>query len=107
MGSCEAGLILKIGVPASPRKARRAIPRGATSFASVAIFWYDNSMDATIRDNITPGLKVDIIQKHHHGAGQLTRGIIAELLTNSANHPRGIKVRLTTGEVGRVHTIIG
>ena len=62
-------------------------------------------MDPTNRDNIRPGLKVAIVQKHHQGSGELTEGIVADILTNSPNHPRGIKVRLESGEVGRVQII--
>lgn len=63
-------------------------------------------MSGTIRDNIKPGLEVDIVQKEDQSSGDLTRGIVADILTNSANHPRGIKVRLESGEVGRVQNII-
>jgi len=62
-------------------------------------------MDGQIRDNIKPGLQVAIVQKHHQGTGELTEGIVADILTNSPIHPRGIKVRLETGEVGRVQSI--
>lgn len=63
-------------------------------------------MENTIRDNIRQGTKVSIIQKHHQGSGELTEGIVAEILTNSPEHPRGIKVRLESGEVGRVQEVI-
>ena len=59
------------------------------------------------RTQITPGLKVAIVQKHHQSTGTLTEGIVQDILTNSPTHPHGIKVRLTTGEVGRVQSIIG
>lgn len=62
-------------------------------------------MEAQYRDNIKQGLKVSIIQKHHQGTGELTVGIVSDVLTNSATHPHGIKVRLETGEVGRVQVI--
>lgn len=62
-------------------------------------------MPGTNRDNIKPGLHVAIVQKHHQGTGELTEGIVADILTNSSNHPRGIKVRLESGEVGRVQAI--
>ena len=58
------------------------------------------------RSQLQPGLTVDIIQKQDQRTGQLTRGVIAQLLTSSASHPHGIKVRLTTGEVGRVQTLV-
>jgi len=63
-------------------------------------------MNGQDRKNIKTVLRVAIIQKHHQGTGELTEGVVADILTNSANHPRGIKVRLETGEVGRVQEII-
>lgn len=63
------------------------------------------TMDGTIRKNIYPGLAVDIVQKQDQATEILTQGIVQDILTNSAEHPRGIKVRLTTGEVGRVKNI--
>ncbi|GGL82547.1 hypothetical protein GCM10010840_20340 [Deinococcus aerolatus] len=62
-------------------------------------------MSVPPRSAIRPGLTVDIVQKHHQRSGQLTRGVVAQLLTSSATHPHGIKVRLTTGEVGRVQAL--
>lgn len=58
------------------------------------------------RKNITIGLNVSIVQKHHQRTGELTEGVIQSLLTNSPNHPHGIKVRLETGQVGRVKKIL-
>ena len=63
-------------------------------------------MDGRRRSDIKPGILVNIIQKHHQRSGELTEGIVKNLLTNSPNHPHGIKVRLETGEVGRVQEII-
>jgi len=63
-------------------------------------------MDGTNRNNIRSGTKVLIVQKEHQRTGQLTEGIVKDLLTNSLNHPRGIKVRLSNGIVGRVQKII-
>ncbi|MDD4271577.1 MAG: YwbE family protein [Patescibacteria group bacterium] len=62
-------------------------------------------MPGTNRNNIKSGFNVAIVQKHHQASGELTQGIVADILTNSPNHPRGIKVRLETGEVGRVREI--
>ncbi|MFA5360234.1 MAG: YwbE family protein [Patescibacteria group bacterium] len=62
-------------------------------------------MPGTNRDNIRPGLHVAIVQKQDQRTGELTEGIVADILTNSSNHPRGIKVRLESGEVGRVQAI--
>ena len=58
------------------------------------------------RDNIKSGLKVKIVLKQHQRSGELTEGVVADILTNSKNHPHGIKVRLQDGQVGRVKEII-
>jgi len=58
------------------------------------------------RAEVQPGLTVDIIQKADQRSGKRTRGIVREILTGSAFHPHGIKVRLTDGRVGRVEEII-
>jgi uncharacterized repeat protein (TIGR03833 family) len=63
-------------------------------------------MSGTQRSNIKPGLEVKIVLKQDQRTGKVTQGIVEKLLTNSANHPHGIKVRLETGEVGRVKEII-
>lgn len=59
-------------------------------------------MDGRERKNVRPGLTADIVLKQDQGNGKLTRGVIKEILTKSPRHPHGIKVRLETGEVGRV-----
>jgi len=63
-------------------------------------------MNGQRRADIYPGRTVDIVLKNDQGTGKLTRGIVKNILTNSANHPRGIKVRLEDGQVGRVQIII-
>ena len=63
-------------------------------------------MDGQNRSSIHPGLEVQIVQKQDQGSGALTRGIVKDILTNSATHPHGIKVRLESGEIGRVQEII-
>lgn len=63
-------------------------------------------MNGTERKNIKAGTKVKIIQKQHQRTGELTEGIVKDLLTNSAIHPRGIKVRLVSGLIGRVQEIL-
>ncbi len=62
-------------------------------------------MDGKNRENIRPGLRVAIVQKQDQETGKLTEGVVADILTGSPTHPRGIKVRLETGEVGRVQII--
>ena len=63
-------------------------------------------MNGKSRKDIKPGLRVNITQKHDQRTGKLTGGIVKDILTQSAFHSRGIKVRLTTGEVGRVQAIV-
>jgi uncharacterized repeat protein (TIGR03833 family) len=63
-------------------------------------------MDGTKRDEIRVGLKVKVVQKQDQSTGRLTLGVVQDILTNSATHPHGIKVRLETGTVGRVKEII-
>ncbi|MDF2698868.1 MAG: hypothetical protein K0Q49_424 [Haloplasmataceae bacterium] len=63
-------------------------------------------MNGTIRDNIKQGTKVRVVQKQDQRSGKLTEGVVERILTNSSNHPRGIKVMLVNGIVGRVQEII-
>ena len=58
------------------------------------------------RKNIHLGDTVDVVQKRDQRSGKLTRGVVKDILTNSPSHPHGIKVRLQTGQVGRVQAII-
>jgi uncharacterized repeat protein (TIGR03833 family) len=63
-------------------------------------------MDGTIRKDIHPGLPVVIVLKEDQKTGKGTQGIVKDILTSKAVHPRGIKVRLESGEVGRVQYIL-
>lgn len=63
-------------------------------------------MDSNIRKNITQGLHVEIVEKQNQRTNIFTEGYIKDILTKSPNHPHGIKVRLETGEVGRVKKIL-
>jgi uncharacterized repeat protein (TIGR03833 family) len=63
-------------------------------------------MSGQNRSDIYPGLEVDIILKKDQRSGKKTRGIVKDLLTSSAYHSRGIKVRLEDGQVGRVADVI-
>ena len=58
------------------------------------------------RKNIRAGLKVAVVLKQDQRTGKRTIGTVKDLLTNSGNHPHGIKVRLTDGQVGRVQEIL-
>lgn len=58
------------------------------------------------RNQIYPGLEVDIVLKRDQRSGTMTRGIVKRLLTKSAAHPHGIKVELESGDIGRVKSIV-
>jgi uncharacterized repeat protein (TIGR03833 family) len=58
------------------------------------------------RRDIKVGIEVDIVMKKDQRSGKLTRGIVKDILTRSADHPHGIKVRLTGGQVGRVRRFV-
>lgn len=62
-------------------------------------------MNGNNRKDILIGSEVQIVQKHHQRTGTLTEGVVKRILTNSSNHPHGIKVQLTSGIVGRVKVI--
>jgi uncharacterized repeat protein (TIGR03833 family) len=61
--------------------------------------------DGRLRKDIRSGIEVSIVLKQDQRTGKLTRGIVKDILTNSASHPHGIKVRLVDGQVGRVQKI--
>jgi uncharacterized repeat protein (TIGR03833 family) len=63
-------------------------------------------MDGTRRADIRAGTRVRVVQKQDQLSRALTEGTVSEILTKSATHPHGIKVRLTSGAVGRVKVIL-
>jgi uncharacterized repeat protein (TIGR03833 family) len=63
-------------------------------------------MNGSERKNVRPGLTVDIVMKQDQRRGRLSRGVVKDVLTKSSLHPHGIKVRVDTGEVGKVKTIL-
>lgn len=63
-------------------------------------------MPGTLRSNIKIGQEVRIVEKQNQRSGELTDGFVKDILTKSPKHPHGIKVRLETGEVGRVKEIV-
>ncbi len=63
-------------------------------------------MNGKNRVDIRPGTRVQVVQKQDQRSGKLTEGIVQDILTKSPNHPHGIKVRLTSGVVGRVKAIL-
>jgi len=63
-------------------------------------------MNGTNRADIKPGLKVLIVLKKDQRSGKLTEGIVKDILTKSPTHPHGLKVRLESGEIGRVQKIV-
>lgn len=65
-----------------------------------------DSMNGTRRKNVKPGTPVLIVMKKDQRSGKLTQGIVKDILTKSSSHPHGIKVRLESGEIGRVKEIV-
>ena len=63
-------------------------------------------MNGIRRSDISPGVHVRIVLKSDQRTGRLTEGIVKDILTKSSTHPHGIKVRLMSGEVGRVKEIL-
>ncbi len=63
-------------------------------------------MNANLRRNITLGSKVRIVEKQNQKTNELTDGIVKRILTNSSEHPHGIKVVLNNGKIGRVREIV-
>lgn len=63
-------------------------------------------MNGKRREDVYAGRLVDIVLKEDQRTGKLTRGTVKDILTNSTYHPRGIKVRLSDGKIGRVQVII-
>ena len=64
-------------------------------------------MNGTRREDIEPGSEVNIVLKKDQRSGKLTHGFVKNILTSAPKHTHGIKVRLTSGEVGRVKEILG
>ena len=62
-------------------------------------------MSGTNRSNIKAGTLVQVVQKQDQRTGKLTEGVVKDILTKSSTHPHGIKVRLTSGVVGRVKKV--
>jgi uncharacterized repeat protein (TIGR03833 family) len=65
-----------------------------------------NPLNGKNRSAIKPGIRVRVVQKQDQRTGKLTEGIVKDILTRSATHPHGIKVRLVNGIVGRVKEIV-
>ncbi len=63
-------------------------------------------LDGKRKDDVQPGAIVRVVEKHNQKTGQLTEGVVKDVLTSSAVHPHGIKVLLESGVVGRVKEII-
>jgi uncharacterized repeat protein (TIGR03833 family) len=63
-------------------------------------------MTGQYRKNIQPGLRVEIILKKDQRSGRRTAGVVKDILTSSAYHSRGIKVRLEDGRIGRVQAVL-
>jgi uncharacterized repeat protein (TIGR03833 family) len=83
----------------------RPAPAKAAAPAPAAPPLVATTASGTYRRNIRPGMKVAIVLKDDQPTGELTTGVVRDLLTSSDEHPRGIKVRLQSGQVGRVQVI--
>lgn len=64
------------------------------------------SEKGTVRSDVRIGMRVKIVLKKDQRSGALTEGVVKDILTNSPNHPHGIKVRLADGQVGRIKEIL-
>ena len=92
-----------------PKDFKPTFPEKGTfkiEYKELPIDYFCSNMEGTKRLNIQPGLEVKIILKQHQQSGQLTEGIVKDILTKAASHPHGIKVRLESGQIGRVKEII-
>jgi len=65
-----------------------------------------DKQDGRSRNNIQIGSEAEIVQKHDQRTGKLTAGTVQRILTKSATHPHGIKVKMESGEIGRVKTVL-
>lgn len=63
-------------------------------------------MNGQNRKDIQPGLRVEIVLKKDQRSGKRTIGVVKDILTPSAQHPHGIKVRLEDGQIGRVQAVL-
>jgi uncharacterized repeat protein (TIGR03833 family) len=63
-------------------------------------------MSGRNRSDIKAGILVQVVQKQDQRSGKLTQGIVKDILTKSSTHSHGIKVRLTSGVVGRVKKVL-
>lgn len=63
-------------------------------------------MDGQRRDAVRPGLRVAIVQKQDQRTSRTVEGVVAAVLTRSASHPHGVKVRLVDGRIGRVKAVL-
>jgi uncharacterized repeat protein (TIGR03833 family) len=91
----------------APERAATEAPKAPSPTAQQTANTTPSLGSGTKRSDIRPGQRVAIVMKGDQSTGALTEGIVRELLTSSATHPRGIKVRLESGEVGRVKVVFG
>ena len=63
-------------------------------------------MNGNNRSDIKAGAHVRVVRKQDQRSGKLIEGVVKDILTRSATHPHGIKVRLQSGIVGRVKEIL-
>jgi uncharacterized repeat protein (TIGR03833 family) len=90
---------------AAPERRRLLLPPARPRRAAGSKQGKERIMATPDRASINPGMRVRIVLKQDQRSGRLTEGIVKDILTSSASHPHGIKVRLESGEVGRVQSI--
>jgi uncharacterized repeat protein (TIGR03833 family) len=96
----KIGDVRKLTVEKPASTAKSAQPEPPPPPAPVA-----TNASGTYRRNIRPGMRVAVVMKEDQPSAELTMGVVRDLLTNSEDHPHGIKVRLVSGQVGRVKVI--
>ena len=104
----STGACLSAEVPQKAGRRRKVVPRidyvrGYPDLDHNSDFGFMNGQN---RNNVKPGAKVLIVLKEDQPTGQLTLGVVKDILTSKKVHPRGIKVRLTNGLVGRVQEVL-
>jgi uncharacterized repeat protein (TIGR03833 family) len=85
---------------------RQALARSSSSRGSARSVPSSGSAAGQQRASVPPGTAVQVVQKQHQGSGELTKGVVARNLTSQYHHPRGQKVLLVSGIVGRVQAIV-
>eukprot|EP00953_Heterococcus_sp_UTEX-ZZ885_P031580 16556-Heterococcus_DN1.PRE.8 len=101
-----SALAFHVPVLMGPNSQRKALARSSSSRGGARSVPSSGSAAGQQRASVPPGTAVQVVQKHHQSSGELTKGVVARNLTSSGFHPRGQKVLLVSGIVGRVQAIV-